>query len=125
MSDPVPPLGAEALLPVGVDRARLAALIGERGLDGLLLSSPANVFYTTGYPALPGSGNPIVHALRGWPTPLGVVINTAVAGFTPDGECTDNQIRSQLVTMTHQVLSFARRPAAPEPTPRLVADHLR
>jgi Xaa-Pro aminopeptidase len=35
-----------------------------RKLDGLFLSSPENVFYTTGYPCLPGSGNPIIHALR-------------------------------------------------------------
>jgi Xaa-Pro aminopeptidase len=33
-------------------------------LDGLLLSSPENVFYTTGFPTLPGSGNPIIYALR-------------------------------------------------------------
>ena len=35
-----------------------------RGLDGIFLSSPENVFYVTGYPALPGSGNPIIYALR-------------------------------------------------------------
>ena len=50
--------------PVGLDRARLTALIQARGLDGLFLSSPENVFYVTGYPCLPGSGNPIIHALR-------------------------------------------------------------
>jgi Xaa-Pro aminopeptidase len=50
--------------PVGLDRARLRALMAERGLDGLLLSSPENVFYTTGYPALPSSRNPIIYALH-------------------------------------------------------------
>ncbi len=50
--------------PVGLDRNRLAALMKERKLDGLFLTSPENVFYTTGYPCLPGSGNPIIHALR-------------------------------------------------------------
>jgi len=50
--------------PIGLDRARLAALMGERKVDGLFLSSPENVFYATGYPCLPGSGNPIIHALR-------------------------------------------------------------
>jgi Xaa-Pro aminopeptidase len=50
--------------PIGFDRIRLLALMKERGLDGLFLSSPENVFYTTGYPCLPGSGNPIIHALR-------------------------------------------------------------
>jgi Xaa-Pro aminopeptidase len=50
--------------PVGLDRARLGALMKERKLDGMFVSSPENVFYTTGYPCLPGSGNPIIHALR-------------------------------------------------------------
>jgi Xaa-Pro aminopeptidase len=50
--------------PVGLDRTRLTALMKERKLDGLFLTSPENVFYTTGYPCLPCSGNPIIHALR-------------------------------------------------------------
>ncbi len=50
--------------PVGLDRDHLLALMQERKLDGLFLSSPENVFYATGYPCLPGSGNPIIHALR-------------------------------------------------------------
>jgi Xaa-Pro aminopeptidase len=50
--------------PVGLDRARLFVLMQENMLDGLFLSSPENVFYSTGYPCLPGSGNPIIHALR-------------------------------------------------------------
>ena len=49
---------------VGLDRDHLLALMQERKLDGLFLSSPENVFYATGYPCLPGSGNPIIHALR-------------------------------------------------------------
>ncbi len=50
--------------PAGLDRSRLAALMNDRDLDCIFLSSPENVFYTTGYPALPGSGNPIIYALR-------------------------------------------------------------
>jgi len=50
--------------PVGLDRPRLLALMKEHGLDGIFLSTPENVFYATGYPCLPGSGNPIIHALR-------------------------------------------------------------
>ncbi len=49
---------------IGLDRARLLAKMQERGLDGIFFSSPENVFYTTGYPCLPGSGNPIIYALR-------------------------------------------------------------
>jgi Xaa-Pro aminopeptidase len=50
--------------PVGFDKQHLLALMKARGMDGIFLSSPENVFYTTGYPCLPSSGNPIVYALR-------------------------------------------------------------
>jgi Xaa-Pro aminopeptidase len=50
--------------PLGFNPARLAAMMEARKLDGIFLSSPENVFYTTGYPCLHGSGNPIIHALR-------------------------------------------------------------
>jgi Xaa-Pro aminopeptidase len=50
--------------PIGLDRERLADSINAHGLDGIFFSSPENVFYTTGYPCLPGSGNPIIYALR-------------------------------------------------------------
>lgn len=38
--------------------------MAEHKLDVLVLTSPENVFYTTGYTALPTSGNPILFALR-------------------------------------------------------------
>ena len=51
----------------------------------------------------------VVHALRGWPTPLGVTLNTAAARpFTPDGQCADEATRTQLHTLTDQVMAFAR-----------------
>jgi Xaa-Pro aminopeptidase len=36
----------------------------DRGLGGILLTSPENVFYTTGYTTLPSAGNPILYTLR-------------------------------------------------------------
>ena len=57
-------MSEDSFKPIGLDRARLFVLMKERGLDGIFLSSSENVFYTTGYPTLPGSGNPIVYALR-------------------------------------------------------------
>ena len=54
----------DAFKPVGFNRPRLLELMKARNLDGIFLSSPENVFYTTGYPCLPSSGNPIVYALR-------------------------------------------------------------
>ncbi|SEM10555.1 NADPH-dependent FMN reductase [Streptacidiphilus jiangxiensis] len=62
----------------------------------------------------------VVHALRGWPTPLGVAVNTAVAGFDQDGHCTDPHLRAQLALMAGQVVEFARlRSRAAEPVFRL------
>ncbi len=54
----------DAFKPVGFNRPKMLELMNRRGLDGVFLSSPENVFYTTGYPCLPSSGNPIVYALR-------------------------------------------------------------
>lgn len=50
--------------PLGLNRARMRELMAEQGLHGMLLTSPENVFYTSGYTALPSSGNPILYTLR-------------------------------------------------------------
>lgn len=49
-----------------------------------------------------------VFALRGWPTPLGVALNTADVGFKPGGRCSDDRLQAQLETMAGQVVEFAR-----------------
>jgi Xaa-Pro aminopeptidase len=54
----------DSFQPIGLDRSKLLAGMQERALDGIFFSSPENVFYTTGYPSLPSSGNPIVYAMR-------------------------------------------------------------
>jgi FMN reductase len=53
----------------------------------------------------------IVHALRGWPAPLGVAINTLAVKFQ-DGRCTDPAIESQLKIMAEQVVAFAQKQSA-------------
>jgi len=50
--------------PLGFDKHKLREAMKTRGLSGMLLTSPENVFYTTGYTALPSSGNPILYTLR-------------------------------------------------------------
>ena len=50
--------------PVGFDRRRAVEQMQSSGLSGMLLVSPENVQYTTGYCSLPSSGNPILYALR-------------------------------------------------------------
>lgn len=60
----------------------------------------------------------IVHALRGWNTPLGVAINTAEPVFDGDGACLNPRIAGQLDAMADQVAAFALRPAVePRPAP--------
>ncbi len=49
----------------------------------------------------------IVHALRGWPTPLGATLNTASGVFDDDGACTDPKAALQLQVVARQVMRFA------------------
>lgn len=48
----------------GAGRAAIVEQIGAGNLAGILLTSPEHVYYTSGLPALPGSGNPILFSLR-------------------------------------------------------------
>jgi len=50
----------------------------------------------------------IGHALRAWPTPLGVAINSAEQIWDEAGELTDVTIKNQLELLATQVLTFAR-----------------
>jgi FMN reductase len=51
----------------------------------------------------------IVHALRGWPTPLGITLNTVAANpFGPDGACVDPAVEGQVAAMAQQVVWLAR-----------------
>ncbi|MFJ4350962.1 NADPH-dependent FMN reductase [Pseudomonas sp. NPDC089428] len=55
-----------------------------------------------------GALRSIVHALRGWPTPLGVTLNTAGAAlFDAHGHCTDAQVAAALATLAEQSLVLA------------------
>jgi FMN reductase len=49
----------------------------------------------------------VVHALRGWPTPLGVVVNSLSNPFGPVGEVQDAKLAMQLDFVGEQVVSFA------------------
>jgi FMN reductase len=51
----------------------------------------------------------IVHALRGWPTPLGAALNTSEGIFDGAGNCTDPKAANQLAIVGRQVVEFAER----------------
>jgi FMN reductase len=50
----------------------------------------------------------IVHALRGWPTPMGVALNTLVERFDEKGSGLGEQSARQMSIMVGQVIEFAR-----------------
>ena len=54
----------------------------------------------------------IGHALRAWPTPLGVAINSADAVWAPSGELADTEqgraVANQLELLASQLLAFAQ-----------------
>ena len=53
----------------------------------------------------------VVHALRGWPTPLGVGVNTSEVRLGPDGSCNVPAVEAQLRIVGQQVMHFASRVA--------------
>lgn len=57
----------------------------------------------------------IVHALRGWPTPLGIAINTLEPCFDAEGNCIAPKLRDQLETLAREVLDFAFQQGAAAP----------
>lgn len=59
----------------------------------------------------------IGHALRAWPTPLGVAINSADAVWAPSGELADTEqgraVGDQLELLASQLLAFAQTTQVP------------
>jgi FMN reductase len=49
-----------------------------------------------------------VHALRGWPTPMGVAINTLVERFDENGVGIEEHTERQMKIMVGQLIEFAR-----------------
>ena len=49
----------------------------------------------------------VVHALRGWPTPLGAAVNTLETELGPGGSDTDAKVETTLRTIGEQVVEFA------------------
>src|ERR1700677_2625345 len=55
-----------------------------------------------------GALRDIVHALRGWPTPLGAAINSAEKVFDEAGTCQAPRVAQMLDLIAGEVLAFAR-----------------
>jgi FMN reductase len=50
----------------------------------------------------------IVHALRGWPTPLGISLNSAAPLFDESGACLSEHTAMQFKTMANHIIGFAQ-----------------
>jgi len=64
----------------------------------------------------------IVHALRGWPTPLAVAINSSMKVFA-GGTPLDTGVATQLRSLASQVVEFASARAALTGTGSMLQDH--
>lgn len=50
----------------------------------------------------------VVHALRGWPTPLGVAVNTLEQREAPEESAVPSNVTQQLRVLAHQVVAFSK-----------------
>jgi FMN reductase len=55
----------------------------------------------------------IVHALRGWPTPLGLTLNSSEPLFDASGSPIEARTRDYMQILASQVVEFAQRFAQP------------
>lgn len=55
----------------------------------------------------------VVHAMRGWPTPVGIGVNSIEQKpFGPDGQVSDREVDSMVRVQAEQIMHFARVGAA-------------
>lgn len=64
----------------------------------------------------------VAHALRGWPTPIGIAANSALPLFDEDGSLVEVAMRTQLSLMAEQLVEFVGRFASHMPSPGETAD---
>jgi FMN reductase len=54
----------------------------------------------------------VVHALRGWPTPLGIAVQTNEPGVAPDGTVESEELEARIDVMADQLLKLCTKAAA-------------
>jgi len=62
-----------------------------------------------------GTLRQVVHALRGWPTPLGLAINSSTTTFDENGRTDDDPTTAAVAMMARQLVDFAEQWSAPGP----------
>jgi FMN reductase len=74
--------------------------------DGLPVACVATAYGWPGAVHTLGALRDIVHALRGWPTPLGLAINGAEAGVVEGGRVVSAAVLEQVDLVADQLLRF-------------------
>jgi FMN reductase len=90
-----------------IDYLELTAKDSRVYLDGIPVGLVVTAFGWQAMGSTLATMRSIVHALRGWPTPLGATINTS-GGIFRDGVCVDEAAVKQLALVGRQVATFAR-----------------
>ena len=101
----------------GLDKARLASLMEREDLALAVVTSSENVFYLTGYPTLPTSGNPILYSLKNV-LPFAVVIER---DGTRHLVCWGFSLQDVDIDVEH-IAPFGSPQEAVEVTDRVIAD---
>jgi FMN reductase len=76
-------------------------------LDGLAVGCIVCAYGTQAGVTTLAALRSIVHALRGWPTPIGVAINSSVVSIDEHGTVSDPQVAGNLSLLAGQVVDFA------------------
>ncbi|MEH6757086.1 MAG: NADPH-dependent FMN reductase [Parasphingorhabdus sp.] len=96
------------LVKNAVDYIEETASDGRVYLDGLPVGLIATAYGWQATGSTLAAMRSIVHALRGWPTPLGVGINSS-GGIFKNGICADNGVNDQLRLVAEQVMRGSHR----------------
>lgn len=59
----------------------------------------------------------VAHSLRGWPTPLGLAINSTVTNFDENGWTADDSVTASIEILAQQLVDFAEKWAPERPHP--------
>jgi len=101
--------GVSALIKNAIDLLEALRKDPRPYLDGRAVGCIVSAGGWQGGTTTLGALRSIIHALRGWPTPLGVTLNTAGGQplFDVNGQCLDGDVQQALETMGEQALAFA------------------
>ncbi|WP_072801598.1 NADPH-dependent FMN reductase [Rhodococcoides yunnanense] len=77
--------------------------------DGLAVGCVATAFGWQGAVNTLSTLRQITHALRGWPTPLGIALNTSDKSLFEGGQVVDAAVLESMSMMADQLKTFAQR----------------